>query len=149
MKNKKNYDGSVNAYQVTGNPVYGYTVEFNNPEFKSEIEEHIFEAVLLLNSKGYKTVTSCHGHSLYDYYFHNAIKYNNGPQVTIEFPHSIKMSNTFFITVDENRAIVSNNKISHLSIRIRPILERFFTNKLLCRIITKYCEDLPSVYSIN
>ena len=149
MKNKKNADGSVNAYQMSGKPGHGYTVEFNAPNFKDEIEENIFEAVLVLNSKGYKTVTSCHGHSRFAYYFCNAIRYNNGPQVTVEFPYSVKIPSTFFVKVAENKTISSNSKVYHLSIRIRPWLQFFFTNKVLCSIITKYCEDLPSVYSIN
>jgi hypothetical protein len=149
MKNKKNHDGSVNAYQTTGKPGHGYTVDFSDPNFKYEIEEHIFDAVLVLNSKGYKTVTSCHGHSRFAYYFRKGIRYNNGPQVTIEFPYSMKLPNTFFIVTGENTTITSNNKVYHLSIKIRPVLEKLFTNKFLCSILTKYCERIPSVYSIN
>lgn len=147
-KNKLNFDGSINSFQVTGKPGHGYSVPFNSNDFDKEIEPNILDAVLILNNKGYSTVTSCQGHSVYNYYFNNAIRYNDGPQVTVKLLNNTNLPNTFFVIVKENKTIEDNNYF-YLSIRIKPWIGKFFTNKFLCSILTKYCEDLPSVYSVN
>lgn len=148
-QNKKNHDGSVNSYQETGNPGSGYTVSFGNSNFKDEIEENIFEAVILLNSKGYETVTSCHGHSRFAYYFCNAITWNLGPVVTIKHTENINFPSTFFVTTSVNGTIPLTETHRYTEVHIRSWLEVFFTNKFLCSILTRYCERLPSVYDIN
>jgi len=148
-KNKLNFDGSINSFQITGEPGHGYSVPFKiSDDFDKEIEPNILDAVLILNNKGYSTITSCQGHSRYNYYFNNAIRYNNGPQITVKLLNNINLPNTFFVTVKENTTIEDNDYF-YLSIHIKPWIEKFFTNKFLCRILTKYCEDLPSVYSID
>jgi hypothetical protein len=147
-KNKLNFDGSINSFQITGKPGHGYSVPFNSDDFDKEIEPNILDAVLILNNKGYRTVTSCQGHSKYDYYFNNAIRYNDGPQVTVSFLKNVYLPNTFFVMTTENKSI-NDDRYFHVSIRIKPWIGKFFTNKFLCSILTKYCEDLPSVYSIN
>ena len=148
-KNKKNKDGSINSYQITKELGHGYSVKFNTVDFQDEIEEHIFDAVLTLNNKGYNTVTSCHGHSKFAYYFKNAIRYNDGPQVTVEIPYSFKFPYSMFIETKENQTIESTQTGYYVSIRPKSWIRFFFTNKVLCSIITKYCERIPSVYSID
>ena len=147
MQNKKNKDGSVNAFQQTGRPGYGVTVDFSDSNFKNNIEDNIVDAVLILNNKGYKTITSCHGHSRYNYYFKNSIRYNNGPQITIELPYKINLPNSLSISTVENSTIKSNTKNYYISIRVKPWFEYFFTNKFLCKMIEEYCNKLPSADS--
>jgi len=149
MKNRKNKDGSVNSYAITSELGHGYTVSFGDPDFEKEIEENIFDAVFILNSKGYKTVTSCHGHSWFDYYFKNALRYNDGPQITIELPYEARLPFSVFLKFKQNQTIDCKQKVYNISIRPRRWLSFFFTNKVLCSIITRYCKDMPSVYSIN
>lgn len=148
-KNKLNSDGSVNSFQITGEVGHGYSVPFNSNDFIDEIEVDILDAVLILNNKGYKTVTSCQGHSKFNYYFKNAIRYNDGPQVTIELPHSCSLPFSFFIQTKENETMDFEKSVQFISIRPRRWIRNFFTNKFLCSIITKYCERISDVYSID
>jgi hypothetical protein len=144
MKNRKNKDGSVNAYQDTGKLGQGVTVEFSDLNFKNNIEDNILDAVLELNSKGYKTVTSCHGHSKFDYYINKSLRYNDGPQVTIELPHKVNLPNSLLISTEENSTIQSDTKNYYISIRVNSWLRYFFTNKKLCNIIIEYCKEMPN-----
>ena len=145
MQNKKNKDGSVNAFQQTGRPGYGVTVDFSDSNFKNNIEDNILNAVLILNNKGYKTVTSCHGHSRYNYYFKDAIRYNTGPQITIQLPYKVNLPISLLISTTENLTIESNTESYFISIRVKSCFEYFFTNKKLCSIIEAYCKKLPNV----
>lgn len=145
MQNKKNKDGSVNAFQQTGRPGYGVTVDFSDSNFKNNIEDNILNAVLILNNKGYKTVTSCHGHSRYNYYFKDAIRYNTGPQITIQLPYKVNLPSSLLISTIENLTIESNTESYFISIRVKSCFEYFFTNKKLCSIIEAYCKKLPNV----
>lgn len=148
-QNRKNYDGSVNSYYKTKQKGAGYSVDFYSKDFKDEIEENIFEAVLFLNSKGYTTVTSCHGHSRLAHYFCNTIRYTMGPQVTLKLPYNVKIPSTLFVQLIPNDTMENDEIYYYTKICIRPWLEIFFTNKFLCSIITRYCERLPIVYDIN
>jgi len=144
MKNKRNNDGSVNAFQDTGTPGYGVTVEFSDSNFTNNIEDNILDAVLILNNKGYKTVTSCQGHSRYNYYFKDAIRYNTGPQITVQLPYKVNLPSSLLISTTENLTIESNTESYFISIRVKPCFEYFFTNKKLCSIIEEYCKRLPN-----
>lgn len=145
MQNKKNKDGSVNAFQQTGQPGYGVTVDFSDSNFTNNIEANILDAVLILNNKGYKTVTSCQGHSRYNYYFEDAIRYNTGPQITIQLPYKVNLPSSLLISTTENLTIESNTESYFISIRVKPCFEYFFTNKKLCSIIEAYCKKLPNL----
>ena len=147
MKNKRNNDSSVNAFRDTGNPGYGVTVEFSDSNFTDNIEDNILDAVLVLNNKGYKTVTSCHGHSRYSYYFKKSIRYNNGPQITIALPYKINLLNSLLISTTENSTINLDTNSYYISIRVKPWIEKLFTNKVLCNMIEEYCKKMPSFES--
>tara|TARA_B110000285_G_C14943912_1_gene523388 strand:+ start:92 stop:580 length:489 start_codon:yes stop_codon:yes gene_type:complete len=144
MKNRKNKDGSVNAYQDTGKLGQGVTVEFSDLNFKNNIEDNILDAVLELNSKGYKTITSCHGHSRFDYYINKSLRYNDGPQVTIELPYKINLPNSLLISTEENSTMQFDTKNYYISIRVNSWLKYFFTNKKLCSKIQEYCKKMPN-----
>jgi hypothetical protein len=147
MYNKRNEDGSVNSYKDTKILGHGYYVPFGDINFSNEIERNIYNSVLILNYKGYKTVTSCHGHSIFSYIFKKGLYFNSGPRVTVSFDRSVKLKNTLLIKTHINDSIDDGS--CNISIRVRYIFERMFTNKFLCAIIERYCEKLPYAYDIN
>jgi len=59
--NQKNENGSINLLKVTGSET-SYTISPFHPDFRSQIEDGIWEVVCELNNKGYYTVDSCQGH---------------------------------------------------------------------------------------
>ena len=142
--NQKNFDGSVSSYFETNQPGAGYSVPFSHTEFLSQIEENILEAVLILNSKGYTTITSCHGHSLFQFVFKKAIRFNSGPQITIKLEQidraTIKKFSNWLISSSINDSI--SNYGNYLSIRVRKPLNVVLSNKLSCRIIENFCRKL-------
>ena len=144
--NKVNIDGSVNAYDKTTTPGFGYHVPFSLLSFEDQIEKNIFPAVFLLNSKGIKTYTSCQGHSLYSYLFGHGLRFNAGPQITIEVHtqdlHRFKKTfSSMFITTAINLSIEQSDlNIVYLSIRPRFILAFFLPNKFICKKIFDLCD---------
>lgn len=147
--NEKNIDGSVSSYAKTKQPGHGYYVPFSNPNFQEQVEENILPAVMLLNSKGYKTVTSCHGHSFFDYFFNNGIRVNGGPQITVELLESevqqfINSVNSLLISTRINNSIEIGNQIGTVNISIKPrsLISKCFTNKFLCKQIYKAIENV-------
>lgn len=146
--NKKNKDGSVNSFQLTENPGHGFYVPLHYTRFTEQIEEHILPAVLHLNSVGYKTVTSCQGHSLFDYLFKKAIRFNFGPQITIEVEKEVSKQlfttvENFFVKVVENNTIeFDKSDKMFVSFKIKFLLNFFFTNKFLCKQIYKVIQHV-------
>jgi hypothetical protein len=147
--NKKNVDGSVSSYYITNDPGQGCYVPFNNRDFIEQIEENILPAVMHLNSNGYKTITSCQGHSLFDYIFKNAIRFNYGPQITIEVDKSqvkklVSTFSNFLIKVSINKTITINPITDSVYISIKPwfVVSFFFTNKFLCNEIYKVVNNV-------
>ena len=84
-RNKRNPDGSVNGYYVNKEKGFGFYVPFDDPEFASQIEVGILKPVVILNQCGYRTLTSCEGHPRHLYEHGLAIRYNEGPQITVGF----------------------------------------------------------------
>ena len=146
--NKLNSDRSVSSFSETATPGHGYSIPFDHKNFKDQIEEDIYPAVEFLNLLGYKTVTSCHGHSLYSFLFGNGLRFNSGPQITIEINkqdnHQVKkIFNNFFITTVVNNTInLVNQDLIHISIRPRLIVNILFSNQFLCKKIYKICKDI-------
>lgn len=112
--NQKNPDGSVNAWYAKKSRGFGYHVPYGVDEFCSQIEEGILASVMFLNRRGYRTYTSCHGHSKKDFDAGKSINYNSGPQITIhfdteeameKFKDRLKQSR---LTVGENPTLVGN-----------------------------------------
>lgn len=149
LTNKQNNDGSVNSYQDTGKLGTGYYVPFTDPTFVEQIEPNIFLAVFLLNAKGYKTVSSCQGHSVYDKYTRGALRTNAGPQVTVEVPCNqvidfVAHFKSYWVTTEVNDSIDNKtNNCIYISVRSNPIISSFFTNRFLCKKIAQLCETLP------
>lgn len=79
--NRRNEDGSVNAYHDNPTKGFGYYVRPNHPDFRQQIEDGIWPAVEILMKKGYKTVISCHGH--YCNRVEDGTPYIEAPYVTI------------------------------------------------------------------
>jgi hypothetical protein len=59
--NKRNKDGSINLLEVTGENL-GEIVSPLHPEFESQIEDGIFDIVMLLVKNSYFVIDSCEGH---------------------------------------------------------------------------------------
>lgn len=146
--NRQNIDGSINSYQQTKDPSHGYYVPFSDYNFLKQIESLILGSVILLNSKGIKTITSCHGHSFFKYCFRKGIKFNFGPQITVEVnpidSYKIKKHfNTIFLTTMKNNTIESRKDNMHyISIRPRALLSSLMPNSVLCQIIESRCKEL-------
>jgi hypothetical protein len=145
--NKKNLDGSVNSFYITKEPGHGFFVPVSSKLFCEQIEEDILPSVLHLTSVGFKTITSCHGHSLYNYLFKNAIRFNFGPQVTVEVNQfdGIRLLSlrNFFVKTIENKTIEFDNvNKMYISFRIRFFLNFFFTNKFLCNQLYKAIQNV-------
>ncbi len=146
--NKQNIDGSVNSYQETKILGHGYHIPFDAKNFDTQIEKNIYNAVLLLNLRGYKTITSCQGHSRFDKIFNNGLRVNAGPQITVEVLNSEvekfqKHFKTFFITTDINLTIeMKTNDSTYISIFPKSFIRNFLTNKFFCNKITELCETL-------
>lgn len=140
LYNKKNKDGSVNSFQDTGTPGSGYTVPFSDSKFLDQIEENILPAVLNLNTKGYPTITSCHGHSILNYIFNQGIDINAGPSITIRVhktlvPYLETHFKNFFIKTVVNDSMEEFDEVINLRIVSRFFISLFFTNRFLCRQI--------------
>jgi hypothetical protein len=146
--NKLNIDNSVNSYADTTDPGHGYYVPFNIPNFKDRIEEDIFPSVFILNANGFKTVTSCHGHSLYSFLFGNGLQFTFGPQITIEINkhdkrYIRKIFNNLFITTITNTTIKTENRdLIYISIRPRLVVNMLLSNQFLCKQIYKMCKGI-------
>lgn len=143
--NKKNKDGSVNAYWNTKIKDYGYFVSFADSQFITQVEEDILESVVILNLKGYHTRTSCCGHGLFKYIIRQGLSYNSGPQITVQVKEenleTLKnIFNTFFIRSIINRTIECAPGSMYVSVRCRPIINRFSTNRFLCSKIEQLCK---------
>jgi hypothetical protein len=150
--NRLNEDRSVSSFSETHEPGHGYTVPFGIKNFRSQIEEDIYPAVELLNVLGYPTVTSCHGHSFYNYLFNNAIRFNLlGPGITVKIDsdktnyfrtHMLTWLITTEVKNYEEYGDHISSSFSYIRIKIRPIISLFFTNKYLCQQILKTCNKL-------
>jgi hypothetical protein len=145
--NKKNKDRSVNSYQDTNTSGTGYSVSFSDPNFLDQIEEDILPAVIRLNYMGYLTITSCHGHGLFNYIFNYGVSINLGPNITIqinkESEEQIKKHfNTFFIKVVTNDSMDEIAGVVNLRITSRYFISHFVTNKFLCKKIIHLVEEL-------
>jgi hypothetical protein len=145
--NKQNFDGSINSFWKTKSLGHGYYIPFDNETFKNQIEENILTAVMLLNLSGYKTVSSCHGHSEFDRIFKKALRSNSGPQITVAVPNNDllyfqKHFRSFFISTQVNNTIeITDPNCTYISIFSRPIVSKILPNKFLCNHITKLCES--------
>lgn len=140
--NKKNKDGSINAYYENNKPGFGYTVSNDHPLFKEQIEENIWPAVATLVGKGYKTVTSCQGHSKEDYDKGKAIRYNGGPQVTIYFESEEEATN--FINNFKNDEVKASYNTTMNSRNYVTIYCRAYkiTNEEACDLIYEKIKQL-------
>lgn len=148
LYNKKNPDGSVNGYWNTKVNDFGYFIPFTDPEFSTQVEEDIVEAVTILNLKGYHTRTSCCGHGLFKHLIGKNQSYNSGPQITLrvkeENLETLKsLFSTFFIRTIINRTIPCEPGSIYISVRCRALINRFFTNKFLCSKIEQLCKEVP------
>jgi hypothetical protein len=108
---------------------YGFSrIPISHPNFLEQLEEHIAPSVLLLLSKGYTTVSSCHGHGL-----------GKRPYVVIDKKSNMKdfdkLVDNFFIEATEQ-----NNKWIFHS---KGNLHLFFTKKFICKQIEKAVSNLP------
>jgi hypothetical protein len=108
---------------------YGFSrVPLSHPDFLEQLEEHIAPSVLLLLSKGYRTVSSCHGHGL-----------GKRPYVVIDKESKMKnfdkLVNNFFVEANEyhNKWVFHSKGSLHL----------FFTKKFICKQIEKQLNHLP------
>lgn len=145
LNNKKNKDESINSFQDTGIPGAGYSVPFSNPNFLDQIEQYILPAVLTLNLKGYPTVTSCHGHGVFNYIFNHGVSINTGPSITVRIDKDSanklkKHFNTFFIKSVINDSMEKQDSLINLKISSRFIISNFFSNRFLCNKIIELSE---------
>lgn len=138
--NQKNFDGSVSSYCDTKKPGTGYYVPFNHSDFKNQIEPNILESVLLLNSKGYHTVTSCQGHSIFDFVFRKGLRFNLGPHITIKLENKNKKLSSFMISSSINYTMPTDS--NYIKIKVRTPFSMILPNTWLCKIIEKFCRNL-------
>lgn len=138
--NKKNTDGSINAWYLTKEKGYGISVPISNKKFREQIEDGIWPAVECLIDNGHITVTSCEGHGVIKYLFGNGIRYNRGPHVTIVGNISI---DTLCVLSRPNKTIDMGDDREYTSLSFRwecilipNIIKRF----LLIRDIRKHFE---------
>jgi hypothetical protein len=145
--NKKNKDRSVNSYQDTNTPGTGYTVPLSDANFLDQIEEDILPAVMEFNYKGYSTITSCHGHGVFNYIFNHGVSINSGPNITIQIDRESekklkKHFTTFFIKAVTNDSMDEITGVVNLRITSRYFINHFVTNKFLCKRIINLVKSL-------
>ena len=145
--NKKNKDGSINSYQDTAQPGDGYSVPFSDKYFFDQIEDDILPAVENLNYKGYPTITSCHGHGIYNYLFNGGILINEGPSITIVVDKNTAKDienhfSNFFLKVIVNDTIKREDNVVNLRITSRVFISNFVSNKFLCDKINQLVKKL-------
>lgn len=133
--NRKNIDGSINSFYVKKQLGHGYSIPISHPKFRSQIEDKIWPGVEALVNRGYFTVTSCEGHSLFSYYFKKGLRVNSGPQISIKLNNqeetnkTIMAINSFSIKCARNNTMRNPNIVS---IRCRfSFLPMFFQRLLL------------------
>lgn len=139
LYNKKNKDESINSFQDTLKSGTGYSVPFSDTRFMSQIEKHILPSVLNFNSKGYTTLTSCHGHGIFNFIFKSGVSISR-PSITLRVNRDNvfylkKHFNTFFIKTEISDSIDKVEKDINLRITSKLFVSLFFTNKFLCKQI--------------
>lgn len=135
---KDQWARTVNTYR-------GFTnVRLNHPDFITQIDINILDAVIILNSKGFPTVGSCQGHGFLEYLFTDRKNFVfTGPYIVIrpnnndQHEYIIKSFNTLL-----TKTIIEYDKTIWIEFRS---IKYFLSNRYLCNILTKLCNELKII----
>jgi hypothetical protein len=129
---------SINSYRgLTG-------VTFNNTDFLKQLDPNIADAVMILNSKGYVSVGSCHGHSIIEYLFTDRQNFVlTGPYIQIQ-ANSTQID-YLLKTFDTLLTVAKIEDNTTIWIEARFLFRLFLTNKYLSNKITEICKKIEII----